>query len=388
MPVRFRLALVLSLAGTQLMAAEGSRLVSIGAAQAATVGAGVAHAQDGTWISLNPAALVEVEPRVDAGFDVLRPTASMTPAGPLANSGAGDMSDTRLILTDLALITTRMAGGTASFGMYSLAGLALDFPRSRTAAGASTGYDRRDDVQIAVASSAYARTIGDGCALGLALNLEYAQARSDAANSSLTETSGSFDRQHAFGGGAIIGIQEHWDNLRLGASYATRQWMQTFDNYRDILAGPFDQPPVFQAGIAYRIGDIEPLIDYRFIQWTNVRLYGDDDGLGWRDQHILKVGVNAYLSPAWILRAGFSTGNAPIDESAVFTNGLSPLVTTTHAGAGASWKPSSTWQLTVAYQHAFARSITDDGSDVGGGGKGTEIGLVIDMVSLQVGWLL
>ncbi len=380
--------LLIASAGSWLSAAEGMRLISNGAVQAGTCGGGVAHAQDSSWISLNPAALVELTERADTGSDILRPTSTLTPKDGglgLANEAAGEQVDRRWITTVSAGYATPAAGGVLAIGLYSVSGLALDYPQSRTTLGAGTGYDRRDDAAVATLATAFAKELVSGLSFGAALNLDYAQLRSDSLTTGLGETEGGFDRDRALGAGFLVGVQYRAGDVRFGASYLSRQWMQTFDQYRDLLPGSFDQPPVVQVGASWRIGMIEPLFDWRYINWTSIRTFRE--GFYWDNQQIFKGGVTAYVDPAWTLRAGVSWGRSPIDESSVLVNGLSPLISELHASLGGSWAATANHQLHAAYVRTFPKTMVDNGERLGGAGRGTEISLAMHQVTVGYSYL-
>ena len=166
--------------------------------------------------------------------------------------------------------------------------------------------------------------------------------------------------------------------------------MQTWDKYRDLFAGTPDQPPVLQVGLAWRpLAWLEPLLDYRWINWSSVATYGAevaDHGLGWRDQHIIKLACNAHVRENLMLRAGVSYGRSPITESVAFANGLSVLTTEWHASLGVGWQCNKEWDIQASYLHGFKNEVTDNGDDAGGFAKGTVIGLEVDALIVGVGW--
>lgn len=56
---------VIAAAAAHVHATEGINLIGIGPVQQGTAGAGVASAKDSTWLLLNPAGLVDLQPRMD-----------------------------------------------------------------------------------------------------------------------------------------------------------------------------------------------------------------------------------------------------------------------------------------------------------------------------------
>ena len=371
-------------------AAEGTRLIGTGPVQVGTAGAGVASPQNSSWLSLNPASLVDVSRRVDVSSDIINGRVEVTPQGALGNSSNGTMEDSVVVFAP-AMTWVKSADGEAfALGFYTVSGLTMTLPEGRSSPGAAGGFDTTAEQRFMTTSAAYARTIADGLSMGLAVNLNYVDFHSNTITLAGVETAGNNQLDSALGGGFVLSAYQRWQQLSLGATFTSRQWMQTLDKYRDIFAGSPDLPPVLQVGLAWRpLSWLEPLFDYRFIDWSSVATYGNnpnDQGLGWRDQHIIKLGCNAHLTEKCTLRVGVSYGRSPITESEVFANALSPLVTEWHATLGLGWVVNSQWDVQVAYLHGFKNELTDNGADAGGLAQGSTISLEVDSLIMGVGW--
>ncbi len=70
---------VIAAATAHVHATEGINLIGIGPVQQGTAGAGVASAKDSTWLLLNPAGLVDLQPRMDTSLQVFAPVAPSIP---------------------------------------------------------------------------------------------------------------------------------------------------------------------------------------------------------------------------------------------------------------------------------------------------------------------
>jgi long-chain fatty acid transport protein len=372
-----------------LGAADGTQLIGIGPAQLGAAGAGVASPQDSTWIELNPAALVEFPARVDAAVEIIDAKATLTPQGPLGDAAAGTMSDRVLVEAPDLTYSGQWGGGALGLGVYSVSGLAIEYPEARSSLGTATDYDRRAEASTARASLVYSRTLIEQWSLGIALDGDYQQFRSDALTPAGTETSGAYRLDHALGAGFAIAVYRHWAEASFGLCYTSRQWMQRLRDYGDLLESTVDQPQEVQAGVAWRpLAWLEPMLDYRYINWTSVKVFGDHaDGFGWRNQNIVMLGCNAYPQEGLVLRTGLAYGRSPIADSEAFTNGLTPLITEWHAALGASYVCDRHFSLQASYVHGFKKTLVDDGSDAGGLGKGTRISLTVDSLALGVGYL-
>jgi long-chain fatty acid transport protein len=369
-----------------LFAAEGTRLIGTGPVQTSTAGAGVASPQNASWLSLNPAGLVTVSDRADVSTDIIQGRATLTPNGGLGNSSAGRIEDEVIVYAPAAAVVHKLSDhDTLALGFYTVSGLAIGYPESRSGLGSSGGFDRRAEQRFVTTSAAYARRITEQLAAALTCNLNYVDLRSDTITYGLTQTSGQFEMDSALGAGFSISLFQQGDQLNFGVIYKSRQWMETLERYRDAFVGTPDQPQVFQCGVAWRpLTWFEPMLDYRYIDWRSVAFYGE--GLGWRDQHVIKLATNFQVNEKLTVRTGLSYGRSPISESVVFINGLSPLISEWHATLGFSWQVTKTWDLQCCYLHAFKNTLTDNGDDVSGFGAGTEISLVVDSLILGVGW--
>lgn len=366
-------------------AAEGTRLLGIGPAQEAFTGAGAAASHDVTWIALNPAGLADLGPSALVAGEVVHADVELdlrdAPPG-LANVAAGEQHDHRWIPAFFAGADGRWGDTRLALAAYTVSGLAVEWAHSKTTIGEAGGFDRTASAGLNRLAFAAARRIG-GLRLGAALDLDYSTFRSDALTFSLSETAGDNRVDTALGAGAILGAAFDWESVSIGLDYHTRHWVQAFDRYDDLLAGPLDQPPVAQGGIAVRLGGgLVVLADARWIGWHSVRVYRQT--LGWDDQRIGKLALQWTPVPALSLRAGASYGDAPIDGDAVLLNGLSPLVSEWHLGGGVAWRFAERFEAQAAYQRALPHRETDNGGDLGGAGTGARIGLTTDALVLGV----
>ncbi len=365
-------------------AAEGTRLIGTGPIQVSTAGAGVAAPQNSSWLSLNPAGLVGLSDSVDVSTDVIQGRASLTPNGLLGNNTAGRIEDDVVVYAPASTVVNKInENDTIALGFYTVSGLAVGYPSSRSSPGAAGGFDRRAEQRFITTSAAYARRVTDQLSAAHALNLNYVDLRSDSNVASGAQTSGTFDMDSALGAGFSLSLFQHFDQVSFGAMYTSRQWMETLERYRDAFVGTPDQPQVFQVGVAWRpVAWFEPLLDYRFIDWSSVKFYGQ--GLRWRDQHVVKLAGIAHVNSDLTIRGGISYGRSPITESEVFINGLSPLISEWHTTLGVGWQASPAWDIQLTYLHAFENTLTDNGSD--GFGNGTHISLEVDAIVAGVGW--
>lgn len=376
-------------------ATDGHQLIGIGAVQKGMGGAGVASPKDSTWTLLNPAGLVDLERRFDMSLEVFAPYRYIEPHGPLwlpfANLGAGRMTDDSIFYIPAMGAVFPKDNHAFGVGLFAVNGMGVDYRNSRTLLPRLLGFnfDRKTEYGVAKLALAYAYRFDNGWSVGAAVNLDYARFHTDMLTLRFWETSGDNKWDDALGGGFTLGIYRDWDRWRFGAAYTSPQWMQTFGGYEDLLPKPMDLPQTFQIGLAYDITpSVELAVDYKFIHWAGVAQIAEqplEGGFGWKNQHVIKAGVNWKVNPKWTLRAGASYGKSPIDSEVVFANALFPAIVEAHATAGVSYALTKNADIHVAYKHAFGNKLTDSGNGdlFSFVGKGTEIYLEENSVTVE-----
>lgn len=374
---------------------EGYELLGMGPVQQGQAGAGAASPQDATWITLNPAGIVDLERRFDVSYETLLARRTLRPWGPIgipfANKFAGTMrDDTPVFIPQIGVIAPGK-NGTFGFGLFGMSGTGIDYENSRTTLGALLDHgDRRAAYYIAKIPVAYAHEFDNGWAVGVALHGNWTRLRTDSLTLRFTPAEADNDWDDALGIGLQLGVYKRWEKWGFGAAYSTRQWMFDFNQYADALRYNLDLPRMFVAGLAYEATPrLEFLLDYKFVDYDGIPQLGKlpiTGGLGWDDQHVVKFGANWKAGGRWTLRAGFSYGESPLDNDVVFANALFPATTRYHGAFGATYRINKRHDLHFSFLHAFEREMTDNGrgdlfSIVG---QGTKISIEAD--SFTVGY--
>ena len=96
LPLVLSLSLVVGLSSAYT--AEGTRLIGTGPVQVGTAGAGVASPQNSSWLSLNPAGLVDISNRVDTSVDIINGRVAVTPNGAAGNPSGEKLDDSVIVL--------------------------------------------------------------------------------------------------------------------------------------------------------------------------------------------------------------------------------------------------------------------------------------------------
>ncbi len=183
---------------------------------------------------------------------------------------------------------------------------------------------------------------------------------------------------------AGLGLRVGWmgqltPRLNVGASAASKVYMEEFDDYSELFAedGDFDIPANFAFGAALQASPRLLLaLDYQRIFYSDVNavgnpgpvpsprgpvpppgtgLLGSNNGLGfgWEDIDIVRLGVQYRANSSWTFRGGAAYNESPIPDSQILFNILAPATPKWHVTAGFTYSPKPNMDLTLAYMHAF-----------------------------------
>lgn len=371
-------------------ATEGVNFIGIGPIQQGTAGAGVASAKDSTWSILNPAGITKLKNRIDTSLQVFAPVRSLDAN---TSGGAGKQTDRSVILIPSLSGSFKVSeNGFIGFGLHGASGLGLDYDYGRIGSGAppfspqNVG-DKMTELSVAKLAVTYAYRFGDsGFSIGAGPLLVVSRLRTDILNpSTLTYSSGDWDT--AYGAGAIIGFNQELGRIRIGGSYMSEQWIETFDDYNALLGGSLNLPQQITLGAAFDVlENVELVLDYRWLGWNQLDTLGDT--FGWDNQNIVKLGVTWAATESWTLRGGISHGNSPIDSNTAFGNALFPAIMKTHLAVGASYEWEK-WAAHAAFVHALEETVIANGTDAGALqplANGTEISMFQNTLNAGVSY--
>ena len=340
-------------------------------------GAGVALSQDALAAATNPAGMVTLGDRIDAGAALFSPrrqysaTQSQIPMGmgqPVPPGTAKSGSDYFLIPH---FGWNRMLDSVSSVGIsiYGNGGMNTNYDRPIFGMN-DTGIDLN---QLFIAPT-YSRMIGNDISVGITPILAYQRFKATGLEGFGIMDPGSDD---SWGYGLRIGVQgEVAPGLRLGASYQTKISMDDFDKYSGLFAeqGGFDIPSNVTVGLAWDTSDRSTLVfDIQNIRYSDVNAVGnpllpnfmtaglgadDGPGFGWRNMTIAKLGYQWQTSNDWTWRVGYSYGKQPIPDSEVLFNILAPGVMEQHVTFGFTHNLSRTSELNFAGMYAPSKTVS------------------------------
>lgn len=360
-------------------------------------GVGIAFAEDSLAAATNPANMVLLGNRWDAGVDYFRPQreATITGNGAGANGTYDGNGRSDYLVPEFGY--NQMVGNDMSFGVsvYGNGGMATSYKNNPFAAFGGTGTAGVDLMQLFIAPT-LSKKINANHAVGVSLKLAYQTFRAKGlqpfagiSSDAASLTNNGYDSSYGYGLG-LGWTGQISPTVTLGATYQSRTYMQKFDKYKGLFAeqGDFDIPENFGLGLAWKTTpQLTVAADIQRINYSSVKsisnplvfppggpgdLLGADggSGFGWRDMTVLKLGVSYEMNKDLTLRAGISHARQPIPSSQTFFNILAPGVIEDHLTLGATWKMSNDGELSVAYMHAFNKDVNGSGSIPAGFGAG------------------
>jgi len=178
------------------------------------------------------------------------------------------------------------------------------------------------------------------------------------------------------------------DAVTLGAAYSTKMKMGKLDKYKDLFAGEgyFDLPENMSLGVSFKASPtITVAADYQRINYSGIKSIANPStyssawpgsavpptppgtvgslgcdncrGFGWSSVNVFKLGAEYQYSPNLILRAGYNHTDNPIQARDVTFNIIAPGVVQDHVTMGFTYDLSKGSELTMAYMHAFKKSV-------------------------------
>ena len=391
-------------------------------------GAAMAMTGDALAGADNPAAMVFVGNRIDAGIDWFRPERSAKREGS-AGFGLGSVDGSadgnerqnffvpefgynKMLSPDLSLGISVVGHG----------GMNTDYPDGVIPAGrcgpgapASNLLCGNGNLGVDLAQLVFAPTLAyklsPAHSIGVAPLIGYqrfkayglqpfAAISSDPANL----TNRGYD--DSWGLGVRVGYFGHLTPaLAVGAAYATKIDMEEFDKYRGLFAerGDFDIPENYGFGIAFNATPkLMIAADYVRINYSDVASVGNPSnvpgvgaaalgasgssiGFGWDDVNVIKLGIEYHWDSRLTLRTGYNHTDNPIQARDVTFNILAPGVVQDHVTAGFTYTLQGGSEITMAYMHAFEKSVSGPANNPNFPVGGTET-ITLSEDSLGIAW--
>jgi long-chain fatty acid transport protein len=366
--MRIQLSLSLLLTASAALATDGYFDHGYGVKAKGLGGAGVAFAQDSMAVATNPAGLVDVADSHQVGLTWFAPDRSVTVNG---NTFDGN-EDGSFYIPDFSYKTTLSSGAAFGLAIFGNGGMNTGYQTALfdVNPGVASSNTSMDMSQLFIAPTWSWRNEG-GHAFGVSAILAGQRFKATGLEDFGIANAG-YDS--SFGGGARLGwTWQASQNLKVGATYQSRLWMNKFDKYAGLFAeqGDFDIPSNYAVGFAYKVdSSLTWAFDVERIHYSEVNSVGNPGsspggfgasngpGFGWKDVTVIKTGLAYEVSPTLTVRVGYNHTTQPIGSSEIFFNQLAPGVVRHHATLGATWQANASTEVSFFYAHAFNETVS------------------------------
>ncbi len=418
------LALAASGIATSAFATNGYFAHGNGMTAKGMAGAATAMTKDAFGGANNPATMVWVGNRWDAGVDAFSPIRNATRSGSNQTAYGGGtltLADDFLSGVNGSFDSANELFGVPEFGynkmindkmslgvtVYGNGGMNTDYGLAAHPGAGGASYNLLNgttalgvDLMQLIIAPTVSYKVSEKTSVGISALLGYQQfeayglqAFSAMSSSSANLTNNGTDSATGFG--ARVGFYHKVsDALSVGAAYATKVDMSKFDKYKGLFAeqGNFDLAANWNAGLTFTPNEkVSIALDYQHIAYSDVKAVANPStniltaslgadagaGFGWSDMEIFKLGVEYAVNPRLTVRAGYSHADSPITARDVTFNILAPAVIEDHYTLGMTYALDKSTDLTVSYAHAVENSLTGNSlfTTLGGGysaNSGTE----------------
>lgn len=192
----------------------------------------------------------------------------------------------------------------------------------------------------------------------------------------------------AWGLGFSLGWSGHLsERIQAGAAYRSPTWTQKHRDYKGLLpeGGRLELPAIYGAGLAMALGGgWRVALEYQHYAYESQKAFGNrlsqladgnrlgsenGPGFGFRDQDVLKLGVDWQATPRLALRAGFVRASQIVRRSETLFSFLGAVMNRSHYTLGAAYTWDK-WELSGYFAHAPESTVRGEGSipdNLGGG---------------------
>jgi long-chain fatty acid transport protein len=416
-------------------ATNGYMPIGYGVKNEAMGGASIALPLDSIAAANNPAGMVMVGDHIDFALTWFRPNREAEITGNNCSGFAGPgctlngkysgNGRSNFFIPDFGYNKMISADTSLGVSVYGNGGMNTQYntnPLGKIGGGGNLGINLS---QLFIAPT-WAMKVNQTNAVGVSLNLAYqmfsatglgpfagpppgnASSNYTAVTDKGTDTSTGYGVRLGWTG-------EVTPTVTLGATYQSKTKMGKFNKYSGLFAeqGSFDIPANYGVGIAVKAApETTVAFDVERINYADVPSVGtpftalpptfggsgpylgasNGPGFGWKNINAYKLGVSHAYSSTFTLRAGYDHCDQPIPNSQTLLNILAPGVVQDHLSLGGTWKLADKSEISVAYVHAFSKTVNGSGSIPGtpggaplGGGE-ANISMHEDSIGISYGW--
>jgi len=380
--------------GGQALATDGYFSHGYGIKAQGMGGASVATAEDSMGGANNPAAMAFAGGRMDLGLTWFSPERNVERTGSAGGLDLNVQSDsTNFFVPEFGynrVLSPQMSVGVT---VYGNGGMNTDWPGGQlncgygpNTANALCGSGRLGvDLSQLMVAPTLSYKFNSQHAVGIAPLFAYQRFKAQGLQAfdnapgfpPFTGGPGSvtnrgYDSSH--GWGVRLGYQGRVsEQVSIGATYTSKTRMSKLDKYRGLFAddGGFDIPENYALGIALRFAPgWLAAIDYERINYSGIGSVGNPSnvmlplgasggpGFGWQDIDVWRLGLQWQMNERLALRMGYNHADNPIQARDVTFNILAPGVVQDHLTLGFTYALGPGSEISMAYMHAFKKSVS------------------------------
>lgn len=405
LPKRSAILVALAFAPTLAFATNGYFQHGYGVKAQGLGGAGIAFAQDGLAAATNPAGTAFVSDRIDAGLTWFSPKrgAEITSPNPSAGSYDGNGKED-FFIPEFGYIKHVSPATTVGVAVYGNGGMNTSYDKGVPLFnGGGTGGKTGINLEQLFISPSIAWQPNAQNSIGAAANIAYQRFKAEGLQSFGLQNAGT-DTSHG------VGLRLGWtgqvsQDLTLGATWSSKIHTTKFEKYKGLFAeeGGFDIPENYGIGLAYKLSPALTIAaDLEEIKYSGVKSVANPlagfttplgasngPGFGWKDITVYKLGVSYDYSKDLTLRVGINHSDQPIPAGETLFNVLAPGVVQDHLSLGLTWKTADKQEFSVAYTHAFKKTVKGSGSiPAAFGGGEANIHLEENILGVAYSWKL
>ncbi len=361
---------------TMIHATNGDNLIAVGTKARGMGGASIAVSHGAESGLSNPALITSVEgTEIAFGGTLFMPDITTTITAPLAAQMGSEFTsdaDTNMI-PEVSIAHKIDDNWYIGVGMWGTAGMGTDYSKATNPNNpfSVNNFNMVTNLQLLQFGVPIAYKTG-GLSLAVTPIMQYGNLDINYIVPGMTPMTVGAGLAQDFGFGYNLGIaydftEDGAAGLTLGAQYKSSIEMdydgQITTAMGTFLMGPGDplasitdtleQPAEYGIGIGYEMGQHLFAFDYKRIQWSETKGYGD---FGWEDQDVYAFGYQ-FSQDNWALRAGYNHASSAVvegqDPRLNFFNLLGfPATQESHYTFGGSYTFSEQFSIDLAYVHA------------------------------------
>jgi long-chain fatty acid transport protein len=394
-------------------ATNGYFPIGVGVKNEAMGGASIALPLDSLAAANNPAGMVMVGDRIDFALTWFKPnrSAEYTTPSPMTGTYSGN-GRSNFFIPDFGynkMINPDMSLGVSVYGNGGMNTQYNTNPFTPFGANGNLGINLE---QLFIAPT-WAMKINPTNAVGVSLNLAYQMFSATGINGAFAGMSSNPSALSDNGTDTSTGygVKLGWTGqvtptVTLGATYQSKTKMSKFDKYSGLFAdqGEFDIPSSYGLGIAFKaMPETTVAFDFDRTNYSDVPAVSNPflglpptypqlgttggPGFGWQNINIYKLGVSHAYSSTFTIRAGYDHCDQPIPNSQTLLNTVAPGVVQDHLSLGGTWTLADKSEISVAYVHAFKKTVNGSGSIPGAlGGGEANLTMSEDSIGIAYGW--